>query len=143
MWWLFGQIWLWSLISFTFGAALTALVFTRKRAAPSDDQPLENRLDQDEPRDTEPQDAEPQDTGTRNADEPHARETEPAYASEPPPEWPTEQEELAEEERHRETPPPFASPPRQRTGEPGTTEEPAWPRAEDWMAAERRPEHRP
>jgi hypothetical protein len=125
MLWLFGQIWLWSLISFVLGAGLTALVFTRlnrERPEPFEDEP--RVVEASEPIEPYDQEAEPEDS------------TGPVLA------WPVEPDEVPESGHRQGTLPSYPPPPR-RALEPGTTGEPAWPRADEWPPPEQRPGNRP
>jgi hypothetical protein len=110
--WLFGQIWIWLLISFALGAALTGFSL-----------PWLNR-----PRTAE------QAPPTAHAEA--AQHIETIHPPPTPAEWPPEPPETG----HREgTLVPVEWPPDQRDEENGSVEEPAWPREEDGPSAEQPP----
>jgi hypothetical protein len=110
MLWLFGQIWLWSLISFALGAAVTALLLTRVNRERAKPQPA-----------------------------PSANEPQREYPRRRPLEWPSDPIERIDTGHHLGMPPPAQWPPDQRTEQIEAIQEPAWPRAEDWPSTEHRP----
>jgi hypothetical protein len=133
MLWLFGQIWLWSLISFALGAAVTALLLTRvnrerakPESAPSANQPHYAT--------TTPQYANPSYTNDS-----YDQRAQPEYPGRPPLEWPSDPIERIDTGHRQGMLPPAEWPPDQRTEQIEAIEEPAWPRAEDWPSTEHRP----
>ncbi|WP_158882170.1 hypothetical protein [Amycolatopsis anabasis] len=118
MFWLFGQIWLWLLIAFTLGAALTGFLLTaagRRRTAPV----------AAEPEDTQRFTAARRWPEEPSPDEPYDQEAETGY------------EIKSGDLGHREGTLPTNEIPRAELDEPpianGT---PRWPRDEDWPPAE-------
>jgi hypothetical protein len=131
MLWLFGQIWLWSLISFGFGAAVTAFLLSRvnhERAQPAPT-----------PATNEPRYADtPQYANTSYYNDPYDQESQSAYPPRPL-EWPSDPIERIET-GHRQGVLPLAEwPPDQQTDDVEATENPTWPRADDWPPTEHRP----
>jgi hypothetical protein len=133
MLWLFGQIWLWMLLSFALGVAVTALFFSRR-----------NRPEEPEPA-PEPEYAEllPYTERDDDYEDPYVQQPEPAYPPRPPLDWPSDPDERIETGHRQGMLPPIEWPPGQRGEDDGDTdsgnEEPAWPKAEDWPPAEHRP----
>ena len=126
MLWLFGQIWLWSLISFGFGAAVTALLLSsvnRERAQP-------------EPA---PSTNEPHYADSSYYNDPYDQESQPEYPPRPPLEWPSDPIERIETGHRRGVLPLAEWSPDQRTDDVEATENPIWPRADDWPPTEHRP----
>jgi hypothetical protein len=120
MLWLFGQIWLWLLISFGLGAAVTALFLTRlnrvRTSAGSEISPVDDDTEYFE---------------TDDYDDPYYRKPEPAYPPRAPEGWSPEPDERTESGRREGMLPPAHLPPDQWGADPAPGEEPAWPKAED------------
>jgi len=137
MFWLFGQIWLWSLISFLLGAALTALVFTRLNRARPEPEQFEDEpvfVESSRPGELYDQEEEPEYT---DAEADMDMDTAERVLA-----WPVEQEEVPESGYRQGTLPSYPPPPAQRSSEPEPGPEPAWPRADELPSLERRPGHR-
>lgn len=131
MLWLFGQIWLWLLISFASGAAVTAYFLTRMYRARTWAEPEIAQVDDD---------TDYFENGFY--DEPYDQEQEPEYPLRVNAEWSPDPAERTESGHREGLLPLLAWPPDQRVDDPIPDEEPDWPKAADVRQAETRPRRR-
>lgn len=121
MLWLFGQIWLWMLLSFALGAGVTALVMRRTPARP---EPVYEEQAEAEYVPGPPPNPYLLDDGVGE------------YPPRAPTAWPPDDDRP--EPAHLEGELPSVEWPPEREAD-TPVEEPAWPSAEDWPPADHRP----